>query len=94
MALTQATARQVGRKIAERVFVQANATADLSVDDLQGIVERIDQAMEMDIDTIAAARNGTLKAVLAAHAKGSTNATNTQLAFALALWAMNEVGII
>lgn len=94
MALTPTEARAVARELARRVFVQPNATATLDLDDLQGIVERIDGAMDTDIDTIAAARDGTLKAVLAEHAKGSTGATNTQLAFALALWAMREVGII
>lgn len=94
MALTASESKAVARELGRRIFVESNSTANLSAVELQGIVERIDEAMDTDVDTIAAARNGSLKSVLGDHAKGSTGATNTQLAFALAFWAMREVGLI
>lgn len=95
MALTDQEITTVARELAKRIYMQG-VTADSNRTALKAAIQAIDQGMEATTNQIQTQYPATvLKVALRDHIKASApNFTNQQAGVALALWALNEVGLI
>lgn len=96
MAQTNQQIKESAKELAERLFVQPNATATVDTTTLVNAVQKIDTAMNATTTQVQNAMPGVvLKTALLNYFKQSwPNATNQQAGIALALWALKEVGLI
>ena len=90
MAQTTDQQREAAREFARRVFVEPNATATLSLEDIRAAVGAIDTAMDSVVagQTIRARLIGSLPEPF------GSNSTPQQKAMALVVWVMKEVNLI
>lgn len=96
MAMTDDQLKAVAREFAQRVFVTDKATAHSNVDDLKSAIQEIDQAMNATTTQVEAAAPGVvLKVAMKNQAQtGAPSLTATQAGVCLALWALEEVGLL
>ena len=96
MALTTEQTAVVARKLGIKLYQDAGGTADGDLDDLKAAITTIDGGMDATCNQVAALYTTTkLKLALLQHIQAQApNLTNQQAGVALALWSLNEVGLL
>ena len=90
MVQTTDQQREAAREFARRVFVQPNATATLSLEDIRAAVGAIDTAM----DSVVGGQTIRQRLVGSFPEPFRSESTPPQKAMALVVWTLKEVGLI
>jgi hypothetical protein len=97
MALSDAQLTEIARKLAQKIFVESQATAHTDLTDLKAAVNALDTAMDATFNQGVVLGYGTTQVKLALLDRvqnAAPNLTVQHAGIALAYWALREVGLL